>query len=136
MRGTQVQSCVELKEGIKKMIKHEAENLQVADVVYFCASTEIVSGRITAVLAKNMCTVKAFGDYVNEFLLPAEVLFLNRDELSAIVEKLKTAAMAEYLPQISDVNSLVQFLWDRRATDTAEDNAIRVRAKELLDLDL
>lgn len=125
-----------MEREVSKMIMHEAENLQVADVVYFCASTEIISGRITAVLAKNMCAVKALGDYNNEFLLPTETLFLNRDELSAILEKLRISAATEYLPQILDVNSLVQFLWDRRETDTAEDDAIRMRAKELLNLDL
>ena len=120
------------------MIKHKAEKLQRADIVHFSMGTEIVSGRITAVLAKGMCTVRAFGDYANreELLLPPQVLFLNRDELSTIVETRRNAAMAEYLPQISDISSLVQFLWDRRATDTVEDDTIRVRAKELLDLDL
>lgn len=120
------------------MIKHKAEKLQLADIVYFSMGTEIVSGRITAVLAKGMCTVKAFGDYASreELLLPPQVLFLNRDELSTIVETRRNAEMAEYLKQIPDVNSLVQFLWDRRGTDTAEDDAIRMQAKELLGLDL
>lgn len=123
------------------MIEHIPDKLNIGDTIYFSSGGEIISGHITAISSHDygdVCTCQLTGDYAEHdpFKLPDKVLFRDYDEISAIVKAREQAAVDEYVQQLQDINSLIEFLWVNRTIDREAEIAVRSQAKALLGLTL
>lgn len=124
------------------MLRHTPELFQSGDKAYFNCNGEIIPVRIKSVSrhrdGHDLCICQMEGEYKDrdDVYFPAAALFRDHDQLVKAVKAAEEAETKEYAEQLKDINSLVEFLWANRNLDGGAEFAVKIRAKELLGLNL